>query len=361
MATTNGRKRVLAGVCAAVTAGLAVGAVVLSGTASAKGAQADATARTPKPTIVLEHGAFADGSSWNGVISDLREQGYPVVAAANPLRGPASDAASLRTVLDHIKGPKVVVGHSYGGNVISEAAAGDPEVKALVYVAAFLPAPGESALELTNKYPGSTLPGALDPVSYRQGDGTTATDLYIRQDKFRHQFAADVPADQAADMAAAQRPVAQAALEEKATTAAWKTIPSWAIVTTEDLNIPAAAQRFMAQRAHARTTEVAASHSVAVSRPDLVARVIEQAARRHRPLTRRAVSGSARPKPGQGGLKGTFLRCHERKVPFSASDESNVPFSPPRPTRLCRDPAAGSRPRQCSWGRRGRRGRVGRP
>ncbi|MFF1568204.1 alpha/beta fold hydrolase [Streptomyces sp. NPDC058293] len=279
MATTGGRKRVVTGVCAAVTAGLAVGAVALSGTASAESSRADATARTPKPTIVLEHGAFADGSSWNGVISDLRKRGYPVVAAANPLRGPASDAAALRTVLDHIKGPKVVVGHSYGGNVISEAATGDPQVKALVYVAAFLPAPGESALELTNKYPGSTLPDALDPVTYQQGDGTTATDLYIRQDKFRHQFVADVPAGQAALMAAAQRPVAQSALEEKATTAAWKTTPSWDVITTEDLNIPAAAQRFMAKRAHAHTTEVAASHSVAVSHPHLVAGVIERAAR----------------------------------------------------------------------------------
>nr|WP_303715831.1 alpha/beta hydrolase [Kutzneria buriramensis]WKX16310.1 alpha/beta hydrolase [Kutzneria buriramensis] len=229
--------------------------------------------------MLLEHGAFADGSSWNGVIADLRADGYPVIAAANPLRGPAADAAALRTVLDHVKGPKVLVAHSYGGNVISQAATDDPEVKALVYVAAFLPAPGESALELTDKYPGSTLPDALDPVTYEQADGSTATDLYIQQDKFRHQFAADVPAEHAALMAAAQRPIAQAALEEKATTAAWKTKPSWDIVTTRDLNIPAAVQRFMAKRAHAHTTEVAASHSVAVSHPHLVADVIERAAR----------------------------------------------------------------------------------
>ncbi|MEV5607460.1 alpha/beta hydrolase [Streptomyces sp. NPDC052225] len=275
----GGRKRVATGVAAAVVAGLGLGAFALSGTASAENTQVEGAARGPKPTIVLEHGAFADGSSWNGVIADLRGRGYPVVAAANPLRGPASDAAALRTVLDHIKGPKVLVGHSYGGNVISEAATGDPQVKALVYVAAFLPAPGETALELTNKYPGSTLPDALDPVTYQQADGTTATDLYIRQAAFRHQFAADVPAAQAALMAAAQRPVAQSALEEKATSAAWKAIPSWDIVTTEDLNIPPAAQRFMAERAHSRTTEVAASHSVAVSHPRLVAQVIERAAR----------------------------------------------------------------------------------
>ncbi|CAG6390805.1 alpha/beta hydrolase [Streptomyces cocklensis] len=272
-----GRKRLLTGVVSTVAAGVALGAFALSGTASGATSAAKADGHV-KPTIVLEHGAFADGSSWNSVVADLQADGYPVVAAANPLRGPASDAAALRTVLDHVKGPKILVGHSYGGNVISEAAAGDPEVKALVYVAAFLPAPGESALELTNKYPGSTLPDALDPVTYQQADGTSATELYIQQDKFHHQFAADVPAGQAALMAAEQRPIAQAALEETATTAAWRTIPSWDIVTTRDLNIPPAVQRFMAERAHAHTTEVAASHSVAVSHPHLVADVIERAA-----------------------------------------------------------------------------------
>ncbi|WP_020120269.1 alpha/beta fold hydrolase [Streptomyces canus] len=277
----GGHKRLVTG---AAAAGLALGAFALSGTANgatetAEVAGAAQPAKPSKPAIILEHGAFADGSSWNGVIADLRADGYPVVAAANPLRGPASDAAALRTVLDHVKGPKIVVGHSYGGNVISEATTDAPEVKALVYVAAFLPAPGESALELTNTYPGSTLPGALDPVTYQQADGSTATDLYIRQDKFHHQFAADVPTGQAVLMAAEQRPIAQAALEEKATTAAWKTKPSWDIITTEDLNIPPAVQRFMARRAHAHTTEVAASHSVAVSHPHLVARVIERAAR----------------------------------------------------------------------------------
>ncbi|WP_086828028.1 alpha/beta fold hydrolase [Streptomyces sp. NRRL B-24572] len=274
----SGRKRLATGAAASLTAGLALGAFALGGTANGAAEAADAGRHT-KPTIILEHGAFADGSSWNGVIEELRADGYPVIAAANPLRGPAPDAAALRTVLDHVKGPKVLVGHSYGGNVISQAATDDPEVKALVYVAAFLPAPGESALELTNKFPGSTLPGTLDPVTYRQADGSPATDLYIQQDKFHQQFAADVPAEQAALMAAAQRPIAQAALGEQATTAAWKTKPTWDIVTTRDLNIPADAQRFMAERAHARTTEIAASHSVAVSHPHLVADVIERAAR----------------------------------------------------------------------------------
>jgi pimeloyl-ACP methyl ester carboxylesterase len=272
------KRRLLAGSTAVVGAAAALGAFALAGTADAASRPASAD-RAPKPTVVLEHGAFADASSWDGVIADLRRDGYPVVAAANPLRGPASDAATLRALIEHIKGPVILVGHSYGGSVISEAAVGESNVKALVYVAAFLPAPGESALQLTNQFPGSTLPATLDPVPFTNADGSTGTDLYIQQDKFPHQFAADVPAAQAALMAETQRPIAQSALEETATAAAWKTIPSWDVVTTQDLNIPPAAQEFMAQRAHAHVTKVAASHSVAVSHPGVVTDVIERAAR----------------------------------------------------------------------------------
>ncbi|WP_084718001.1 alpha/beta fold hydrolase [Streptacidiphilus carbonis] len=260
----------------AVAGSALLGTFVIGGPANATTPAVSAT--KAKPTIVLEHGAFADGSSWSDVITRLRRDGYPVVAPSDPLRGPAQDAAVLRSVVDHIQGPKILVGHSYGGSVISEAATNDPQVKALVYVAAFLPAPGESALELTGKFPGSTLSDALDPVTYTLPDGSTTTDLYIQTSKFRHQFAADVPAAQASIMAAIQRPIAQSALEEKATTAAWQTTPSWDVVTTQDLNIPPAAQLFMARRAHSHITEVAASHSVAVSHPDTVAQVIEKAA-----------------------------------------------------------------------------------
>jgi pimeloyl-ACP methyl ester carboxylesterase len=270
------KRRYIAG--AAAVAGAAVAAFTGVANAATAGS-AGSTDHFVKPTIVLEHGAFADASSWDGVLTDLRRDGYPVVAAANPLRSPSSDAASLRALIEHIKGPVILVGHSYGGSVISEAAAGEANVKALVYVAAFLPAPGESALQLTNQFPGSMLPATLDPVPFTNADGSTGTDLYIQQDEFRHQFAADVPADQAALMAETQRPIAQAALTEKATVAAWETIPSWDVVTTEDLNIPPAAQEFMAERAHAHVTEVAASHSVAVSHPHIVAGVIEKAAR----------------------------------------------------------------------------------
>jgi pimeloyl-ACP methyl ester carboxylesterase len=255
-----------------------VAAAVATGAAFTGTAVGD-TARAPqKPTIVLEHGAFADSSSWNGVMERLQKDGYPVIAAANPLRGPQSDAAALRGLLDHVQGPVVVVGHSYGGSVISEAAAGDSQVKALVYVAALVPAVGENAQDLLGKFPGSTLADALDPVSYKLPDGTTATDLYVDREKFPHQFAADVPANTAALMAATQRPIAQTALEEKATAAAWQTTPSWDVITTQDLNIPQATQEFMAKRAHAHTTEIRASHSVAVSHPEAVTRVVEQAA-----------------------------------------------------------------------------------
>ncbi|UGT55923.1 alpha/beta fold hydrolase [Nocardia asteroides] len=266
-------------IIATATAAVAAGALAVACTASTT--QADPTPDAPRPTVVLVHGAFADGSSWNDVAAELIADRYPVVAVANPLRGPAADAAVVRSVLGHIQGPVVLVGHSYGGSVISAAAAGNDQVKSLVYVAAFQPAPGETALELTTEFPGSTLPGALDPVPFTAADGSAGTDLYIQQAKFPAQFAADVPADRAALAAVAQRPIAQAALEEKATVAAWADKPSWAVVTTQDLNIPAAAQRFMAERARSRITEVAASHSVAVSHPDVVADVIEQAAATH--------------------------------------------------------------------------------
>lgn len=266
------RRSALLGVTAAV--GLSVAAVTLPGAAGA------APHHPIRPTIVLEHGAFADAASWDGVVTRLQRAGYPVVSAANPLRGPATDAAYLRSVLDHIDGPVVLVGHSYGGTVISQAAAGlENKVKALVYIAAFLPDTGESSLGLTNKFPGSTLGQAIEPVNYTLPDGGQGADVYIETEKFHAQFAADVPADKAGLMAAGQRPIAAAALEEKSTEAAWKTIPSWSLVTTKDLNIPVAAQRYMSARAKARTTTIDASHAVSVSRPEAVTRIVEQAAR----------------------------------------------------------------------------------
>ena len=232
-----------------------------------------------KPTIVLVHGAFADSSSWNGVIAPLRGQGYPVIAVANPLRGLAYDAAYLRSVLDDVDGPVVLAGHSYGGTVMSEAAAGSSQVRALVYVASFILEEGESTGELSGKYPGAELGSALRPVPVAGTGEVTLTDLYIEQERFGAVFAADVSEDVAALMAVTQRPIIADALEAKATKAAWKSIPSWNVVTLQDLAVPAESQRFMGERAGSHSVEVDASHAVTVSQPEAVARVIDAAAR----------------------------------------------------------------------------------
>ena len=232
-----------------------------------------------KPTIVLVHGAFAESASWNGVIADLEGRGYTVVAVANPLRGLRQDAAYLRSVLDSLSGPVVVAGHSYGGSVMSEAADGAPGVAALVYVASFNLEIGESTAELAAKFPGGELGPALDSVPFPLADGQTGTDLYIQQDRFGEVFAADVAPEVAELMAATQRPIAASALEDVATKAAWKTIPSWTLVSTQDLAIPAQSMRFMAERAGSTTVEVDASHAVYVSQPRVVADLIVDAAR----------------------------------------------------------------------------------
>lgn len=232
---------------------------------------------TAKPTVVLVHGAFADASSWNAVIARLHAKGYPVIAAPNELRSVKTDAAEISSLVKSIPGPVVLVGHSYGGSVISQAADGLSNVKALVYVAAFAPEVGESAAQLAGQFPGSTLgPALAPPVALADG----GKDLYIQQDKFRAQFAADVPADQARLMAAGQRPITDAALHEASTTAAWKRIPGWFVYGSADLNIPPAAQAFMAKRAHAKKVEEikGASHVVMVSHPDAVAAMIVEAA-----------------------------------------------------------------------------------
>lgn len=231
-----------------------------------------------KPTVVLVHGAFAESSSWNGVVTRLLAEGLPVLAVANPLRGLAPDAEYLRTVIDSIQGPVVVAGHSYGGSVASEATEGAVNVDALVYVASFLLEPGESTGELAGRFPGGELGPALTPISYSAG-GFSGDDLYIQQDRFRDVFAADVDEATTALMAATQRPIAAAALEDSATRAGWKNIPSWTLVTLQDLAVPAESQRFMAERAGSTTVEIDASHAVTVSEPDAVADIILDAVR----------------------------------------------------------------------------------
>ncbi|GII92215.1 alpha/beta fold hydrolase [Sinosporangium siamense] len=259
---------------------IVAGALLAATATSSSAAGRDAGTAKPKPTIVLVHGAFADASSWSDVIKRLQRGDHRVIAVANPLRGLDSDAAYLRSVLATVEGPVVLAGHSYGGSVITQAAAGNPNVKALVYIAAFVPDTGESAGELAAKFPGSTLGETLNTASYPLPGGGTGTELTIRQDRFRKQFAADVSASTAAVMAATQRPVSTAALEEKATEAAWKTIPSYALVAGRDYNIPPKAQEWMADRADARTVTLdSASHAVTVSEPEAVADLILRAAR----------------------------------------------------------------------------------
>jgi pimeloyl-ACP methyl ester carboxylesterase len=236
-----------------------------------------AFAAPAKPTVVLVHGAFADSSSWDGVVAKLEQDGYPVIGAANPLRSVKGDAASVAAVVKSVNGPVVLVGHSYGGSVISAAANGADNVKALVYVAAFAPEAGETAVGLSGKFPGSTLgPTLAPPVTLADG----GKDLYIQQDKFPQQFAADVPVAKARLMAAGQRPVTDAALNEASPAPAWKTIPSWFIYGKADKNIPAAALDFMSKRAQSKQTVViaGASHVVMTSHPAEVAKLIEAAA-----------------------------------------------------------------------------------
>jgi pimeloyl-ACP methyl ester carboxylesterase len=230
----------------------------------------------PKPTIVLMHGAFADASGWGDVIKRLRRKGYTTIAPANPLRGVPSDSAYIASVLANLSGPIVLVGHSYGGIVITNAATGNPNVKALVYIAAFAPDEGEPLVALQTKFPGSRLgQEALDIRQY----GPHSYDGYIKADVFREIFAADLPASTTAVMAATQRPGDLATLEQPSGPPAWKAIPSWYLVAKRDQVIPAAAQRFMAERAGARTKEVNASHVAMMSRPDAAADLIVAAAR----------------------------------------------------------------------------------
>jgi pimeloyl-ACP methyl ester carboxylesterase len=228
------------------------------------------------PTIVLVHGAFAESASWDRVIRELENTGHDVIAAANPLRGLASDAQSVTDLVSTIDGPVVLVGHSYGGMVISNVDSKAGDITGLVYAAAFVPDAGESANMLAQRFPGSTLGDALRPV--QRSNGTT--DLYIDREIFHEQFSADVPEHEAARMATTQRPVTLEALQAPSgDRPLWKDVPSWYLVAGQDRNIPAELQHFMAHRAAARRTiELpTASHAVAVSHPDTTARLILEA------------------------------------------------------------------------------------
>jgi pimeloyl-ACP methyl ester carboxylesterase len=234
-----------------------------------------------QPTIVLVHGAFAESASWDGVIGPLKSAGHPVLAAANPLRGLASDAAAVSDLVRSIEGPVVLAAHSYGGAVMTNVDPDAGEIVGLVYVNGFAPEPGESAFTLAGKFPGSTLGEAtVRPVP--RSDGTT--DLYIDTDRFHDMFCPDVPAPRAAVMAATQRAAtAEALYEPSGERPLWREVPSWFMIGELDHIIPAEVQHFMAKRAQAhRTIEIpGASHAVPVAHAEATAHLILEAASLH--------------------------------------------------------------------------------
>ncbi|MER6371858.1 alpha/beta hydrolase [Streptomyces mirabilis] len=286
--TTRYRRQALATTVAALSllvSGLTV-ASASSADATAKSGEGVATASSygsTKPTIVLVHGAWADSSGFDSEITTLTRLGYPVVTIANPLRSLTGDAAYVHARLATISGPIVLVGHSYGGAVITNAAVGVPNVKALVYVAAFSLAEGESLATVlpSDQYPGSHLDSRkLDvvPVANLQAPGGQDADLYIKPANFADIFAGDVSEQEAALEAATQRPLSSTAYTQASGTPAWVTIPSWDLITLDDHAISPAGQKFMAGRMHAHTETVQSAHDVMVSHPAAVDRIILEAA-----------------------------------------------------------------------------------
>jgi len=251
--------------------------IPLSQTASADSTTRAAASSGPKPTIVLEHGAWADTSSWNGVIVRLQADGYTVYAPPNPLQGLTYDSAFLADFLHTISGPIVLVGHSYGGAVITNAATGNPQVKALVYVDAFAPAQGQTLAQLLASIPGScAVPANLNVVPF-PGAPSGVGDAYITQSAFPSCMANGLPVTAAHVLAVTQLPIATSALTQPSGVPAWQTIPSWAVVGTADHAIPPALQLAMAENAHAHITEVNAPHLSMISDPGVVTSVILRA------------------------------------------------------------------------------------
>jgi len=260
---------------------LAAATALLASVAIATGAAAGTTARAaagPRPTIVLVHGGWADSSGWDAEITTLTGLGYPVVTIANPLRSLTSDSDYVRARLEQISGPIVLVGHSYGGAVITNGARGVSNVKALVYVAAFAPAEGESLA--TDQYPGTHIdPSKLDvvPVPNPAAPGGQDVDLYIKPADFRDIFAGDVSPRESMLEAATQRPFANTAFTQPSGAPAWATIPSWDLISLDDHAISPAGQMFMAQRMHAHITTVHSAHDIMISHPAAVDQIILRA------------------------------------------------------------------------------------
>lgn len=260
----------------------ALAALIPLGVVAASPASAAAGHSAPKPTIVLVHGAWADGSSWSGEVARLQHDGYTVDVAPNPLRGLASDSTSLKDFLATISGPIILGGHSYGGAVITDAATGNPNVKALVFIDAFLPDSGESVGQLAGANsilaPANTDPTSVFNLVPFPDAPAGVADAYVLPRLFISGFANDLPHTQAATLAASQSPIASSAVGEPSATPAWKTIPSYDLIGTLDKVIPAAQQEFMANRAHAHIATVKGSHLSLISHPDAVTAIIERAA-----------------------------------------------------------------------------------
>ncbi|GGX93902.1 alpha/beta fold hydrolase [Streptomyces fructofermentans] len=298
---------------AAVLPAVTLISAISAGPAAARDAgDSPALHGSAKPTVVLVHGAWADASGWSEVISSLQAQGYPVIATANPLRSLSGDSAYLAARLKTINGPVILVGHSYGGAVITNAAAGNPNVKSLVYIAGFAPDKGETTGELAAKFPGSQLtddpnaplPTALSAVPL--GGGPTDVDLYLKPEKFNNVFLSNrVDAARAAVLAAAQRPLNATTNVQPTEAVAWKTIPSWYLVADDDRTIGTENLRFMAKRAGSTTVEVDAPHDVMETNSDAVTELILQAAHGSRPSL--AHTGSGRQAAVLGGAAALAL------------------------------------------------------
>jgi pimeloyl-ACP methyl ester carboxylesterase len=224
-----------------------------------------------QPTVVLVHGAFADGSSWNEVIKRLQAEGVQVTAPANPLRGISIDSAYINSFLEQIPGPVIAVAHSYGGAVITNAATNANNVVGLVYVAAFAPDEGEPLGAIASNSKDSVVTPTLIPLQYPTGEGQeTAAEFKIDPEKFHEVFAFDLSGEQSALMAATQRPLSELAFSEPTGVPAWKNLPSWAVVSTGDKVVGTDAVRSMAERAGATITEVEGSHVIMISQPQVV-------------------------------------------------------------------------------------------
>jgi pimeloyl-ACP methyl ester carboxylesterase len=277
----------VAGLITVAAAAAVMSAAALTPSASAHTARpathtaALTTAGTgPKPTIVLVHGAWADASSWTPVIERLQQAGYPVDAPPNPLQGLTYDSAYIASYLKHVTGPVILVGHSYGGAVITDAAVGDANVKALVYIAGWAPAKGESLLSLIGSKLGKQIPALpVTPATYPEPGGGTGTDLTINPADYPRVFLDnELPAYEEDALAAEQRPLSLNALTQASSTPAWQTIPSWYMVADRDRAIAPNLERFMAARMHAHTIDVNGPHLLMLTDPGAVTSLIEAAA-----------------------------------------------------------------------------------